>query len=120
MTAETTKPAYEGWALVELMGHRQTAGQVTEVEMAGTKVFRVDTPGQNGEPVATQFYSGSAIYCLTPCSEQVARQFLDSRPYNLPPAIELALSQPETPRIAGPDHDGDEDDGYGDDHGLPV
>ena len=108
MTVETNKPAYEGWALVELMGRRQTAGQVAEVEMAGTKLVRVDTPGPNGDPIATQFYGGSAIYCLTPCSEQVARRFLDSRPYNLPPAIELVLPVDGPKALPAPDDDYDD------------
>ena len=99
MTDEMTAPAYEGWALVELMGHRQTAGRVAEVEMAGTKLLRVDTPGDGDECIATQFYGGPAIYCVTPCKEEVARSFLDSRPYNLPPAIELVMPKPERPAL---------------------
>lgn len=110
MTVETTAPAYEGWALVELMGHRQTAGRIAEVEMAGTKLVRVDTPGQGDETIATQFYGGAAIYCVTPCTEDVARNFLESRPYNLPPAIELAMPKPERPALTHASDGADDED----------
>jgi len=63
--------SYRGWAIVELMGHRQTAGWVTEVTIAGTVLLRVDTPAPEGDGV------------------------LASQPYNLPPAVRLALPAPE-------------------------
>lgn len=90
--------AYEGWAIVELMGHRRLAGQVSEVEQYGSKLLRLDIPiaAADGQPEtsATQFYGGSAIYCVTPATEEVARALAerlgDPRPvmpvsYRLPP-----------------------------------
>jgi rubrerythrin len=64
--------AYEGWAIVELMGHRRLAGQVSQAEQYGAVFLRLDVPGPDGN-VATQFYGGGAVYCLTPCSEEAAR-----------------------------------------------
>jgi hypothetical protein len=70
---------FEGWAILELMGHRRLGGYVTETELAGQGVLRLDVPRplpwQHGEGpwVATQFYSPSALYCLTPTSEDAAR-----------------------------------------------
>lgn len=108
-TAATTEPAYEGWAIVELMGHRQTAGLVREVQMAGTTMLRVDTPGPSeAEVLATQFYTGPAIYCVTPCDEATARRLLERQPYNLPPAVRLVLPRDEQPALTAPDHDDDE------------
>lgn len=78
---------YEGWAILELMGHRRLAGQVSEVEIAGSKMLRIETPGPN--PV-TQFYSSAAIYCLTPTTEEVARAIAETNrptpvsPFELP------------------------------------
>ena len=66
MTENTT----DFWAIVELMGHRRLAGKVSEVEMFGTTLLRLDVPGTPG---STQFYGGSSIYCLTPVSEDLAR-----------------------------------------------
>lgn len=67
-----SKP-FEGWAIVELMGHRRIGGRVSEQEMAGTKMLRVEIPGDDATTYATQFYGGAAIYCLTPTTEEMAR-----------------------------------------------
>lgn len=83
---------FESWAILELMGHRRLAGKVTEQEIGGTNMIRIDVPG---DPPATQFYSSAAIYCITPTTEEIARQVAaSSRPepvaqWELPaPAIE--------------------------------
>lgn len=67
----TTAP-YKGHAVVELMGHRRLAGRVEEVQQYGVTMLRLDVPGPDGATVATQFYGGAAIYCLTPCDEATA------------------------------------------------
>lgn len=64
---------YEGWAVVEMLGHRRLGGRVSQVEMYGTALLRVDVPGEDGEIVATQLVGGQSIYALTPCSEEAAR-----------------------------------------------
>ena len=33
---------YEGWAILECMGHRERPGYVKEVELAGGKLLRID------------------------------------------------------------------------------
>lgn len=69
--------AFEGWAILELMGHRRLAGYVTDVEIAGGRMLRLDVPDEPGptgeEYAATQFYSPAALYCLTPTTEDIAR-----------------------------------------------
>lgn len=64
---------FDGWCVVELMGHRRLGGKVSAVEFGGTQLLRVDVPGEGDTVAATQFYGASAIYCLTPCSEEAAR-----------------------------------------------
>jgi hypothetical protein len=68
---------FEGWAILELMGHRRLAGWVTETELAGQGVLRLDVPREGAADddgwLATQFYAPSALYCLTPTSEETAR-----------------------------------------------
>lgn len=65
---------FEGWAILELMGHRRLGGYVRQVEMFGAAMCRLDVPGPaDGEVAATQFYGGSSIYCLTPTTEPMAR-----------------------------------------------
>jgi hypothetical protein len=65
--------AYQGWAIVELMGHRRLAGRVSEVTQYGTTQLRLDVPGEGDTIAATQFYSGGALYCVTPTDEKTAR-----------------------------------------------
>jgi hypothetical protein len=63
---------FEGWAIVELMGHRQRGGYVKDVEMFGGKLLRIDIP-VSSEATVTEFYGCSAIYALRPCSEEIVR-----------------------------------------------
>lgn len=91
METELKTEAYEGWAIVELMGHRVIAGQVSEASQFGAAMLRVDVPGRPGDGACvTQFYGGSAIYALTPCDEGAARKVLERR-YDLPEPVRLAL-----------------------------
>lgn len=63
---------FEGWAIVELMGHRQRGGYVKDVEMFGGKLLRIDIPVAD-DTMVTEFYGCTAIYALRPGSEQVVR-----------------------------------------------
>lgn len=70
--AETTDETFDGWAILELMGHRRLAGHVREQTIAGAAFLRIDVPS---EPPATQFYAPAAVYCVTPTTEELARSF---------------------------------------------
>jgi hypothetical protein len=75
MASETGREAFEGWAILELMGHRKLAGYVREVEMFGAALCRIDVPaGDDDAQAVTQFYTASAVYCMTPTTEAVARR----------------------------------------------
>jgi hypothetical protein len=65
---------FEGWAILELMGHRKLAGKLSEQTIGGCAMVRIDVPGEGDTTVATQFYSGAAIYCVTPTTEAIARK----------------------------------------------
>lgn len=112
---------FEGWAILELMGHRKLAGRVSEAVIGGGSFIRIDVPGENAD-VATQFYAPGAVYCITPCTEDLARRTAAGcRPapvteYDLPPRPRLrAASVPGCDDI--PDDDEDEEDV---DDGPPV
>jgi hypothetical protein len=79
---ESKAESFDAWAIVELMGHRQRAGRVREVEMFGGKLLRIDIPTDSGD--VTELYGASSIYALRPCSEEIARDackgFCDPRP----------------------------------------
>lgn len=62
-----------GWTVVELMGHRRLGAFVTEQEVAGHGFLRLEIPGDDGAPAATQFVSPASVYCLTPTTEAMAR-----------------------------------------------
>lgn len=80
---------FEGWCILELMGHRRLGGYVREAVVAGASFVRLDVPC---DPPATQFYSASAIYCLTPTTEEIARAMARAQAptpvqrWELPPA----------------------------------
>lgn len=61
------------WAIVELMGHNVVAGEVSEETVAGVAMLRVDVPAVGDQPAFTKFFSGSAIYGITPTDEATAR-----------------------------------------------
>lgn len=97
---------YEGWAILELMGHRRRAGRVAEVEMFGGKLLRIDIPAGDGE--VTEFYGASSIYSLRPASEEVARRTAaglgDPRPIQ-PVEYRLPAPRDDEPDFDTPDLD---------------
>ena len=106
-----TPPAFEGWAIVEVMGHRTRPGFVTEVEVAGGKLLRVDIPTVDGD--VTEFYGTASIYSLRPCSEEIAREAASERYGALrKPVNPMTYRDDEQTALPAPDDaDFDEDDG---------
>lgn len=70
------KKGFDSWAILELMGHRQLVGKLVEEEVAGQLMLRIDILDPDGGPdfKATQYYSASAVYAITPVSEIFARK----------------------------------------------
>ena len=100
-------PKFSEWAVLELMGHRRLAGKVTEEQIAGAGVLRLDVPGEDGQPGVTQYYSPSALYCITPTTEEIARKIAKA---NRPtPVHRYDLALPATVGVR-PDDDHDDDD----------
>jgi hypothetical protein len=44
---DDSKPPFEGWAFLELMGHRRLGGYVSEATVAGAGFLRIDVPGDD-------------------------------------------------------------------------
>lgn len=67
------------WAIVELMGHQTIAGQITEVQVAGCPMLRVDVPAvpadEHYEAITayTRFLGARAVYSIIPADETSAR-----------------------------------------------
>ena len=95
---------FSEWCVLELMGHRRLAGKVTEEQIAGAGVLRLDVPGADGQPDVTQFYSPSSLYCITPVTEEIARAM--AQRYRPEPVhrYELAALAP-APTTEDPDDD---------------
>ncbi len=73
MEAET----FSEWAILELFGHQRLAGMVTAVNLGGASFVRVDVPDiekEIGSPAKlSKFLNPSAIYSITPVTEETAR-----------------------------------------------
>jgi len=65
------------WALVELFGHSKIAGRITEQNIAGTNMLRVDVPETYTQPAFTRFFGASAIYAINPTDEVTAKYYAD-------------------------------------------
>lgn len=98
MSEENAK--FSGWAIVEIMGHSKEIGFVTTEYFGGPALFRIDQPSlpprtheltraqwvndklcdvgsrvERGElPGKTTYVGPSAIFRLTPCTEETARR----------------------------------------------
>lgn len=99
---------FEGWAIVELMGHRQRGGYVKDVEMFGGKLLRIDIPVETDKNV-TEFYGCSALYALRPCTEEIVRDHI-KRSYDgdVRPVRPVDYRESDQPRLGH--HTGDEDE----------
>jgi len=87
--------AFDEWAKVELFGHQVIVGRVTQAEIAGGAFIRVDVPVTNGNPAFTRFFGPSAIYSITPVTEQIARDLLQV--YRREPVTRYEMPQLSAP-----------------------
>lgn len=69
----TDSNGIRGWCVVELMGHVTLAGHVSEQEVGGTALLRIDVPGTEAGPAFTKMVGTSAIYGITPVDEETVR-----------------------------------------------
>lgn len=104
MSSVVEKQTFEGWAILELMGHRRLGGYVRQVEMFGGALCRIDVPASEDEPAATQFYSAAAIYCVTPTTEEMACRVAEG--YRPQPVNRWELPAPKPAKVRYDDGDG--------------
>jgi hypothetical protein len=101
--SELKQSTFEGWAVVEIFGHQRYAGFVTTEAFGQAVLFRVDVPplterervansceydskGQSIPPGSivkeeavpgySKLFGPSAIYALTPCTQEAAEKAL--------------------------------------------
>lgn len=73
----------KAWVLVELFGHKRVVGFLSEQNFPGGILLRVDIPDltKNGTIVRkgfTRYFGLSAIYSITPITEEAVRELLPS------------------------------------------
>jgi hypothetical protein len=111
---------FDAWGIVEVMGHKRFAGRITEQQLAGSALVRVDVPAvttRRGEPCNeySKLIGVGSIYCITPTTEEVARKAatvlaehdFSPLPVYIPEERQLAA-------VTAPQTDDD------DDHDLPL
>ena len=64
------------WAVVELFGHNQIAGIVSEDSIGGCSFVRVDVPPEDGLVGFTKWFGNGAIYSITPTDEKIVRAYI--------------------------------------------
>lgn len=90
MEASGKQPGFEHWAVIELMGHQQIAGFVTEATIAGGAFIRVDVPNPEGEgDLYTRYLGPSAIYAINPTTKEEVLSI-----------VGLLIPKPPTPRTS--------------------
>jgi hypothetical protein len=99
----------EGWAILELMGHRRLGGRLSEATIAGAPFLRIDLPDpqDSGKVAATQFYSPSAVYAITPTTAEIACAIAADAP---PPVTRWELKALAPPAAGDDDPDDDFED----------
>ena len=131
---------FEGFAIIEIMGHQKEIGYVTTAYFGGPALFRVDQPElperevtlqrpqyigaaycppgtvvkREALPAKTSFVGPSAVFRLTPCTEETARRAIE----HMIPVPLTVLSIPEKALITAghddDDMDSDPDSGFED------
>lgn len=91
MDEKPLEPPAQSWAILELMGHRQAIGTISETTIAGRQMLtiaRVDTEPEG----QVQHYGPESVYCLTPVTEDQARLLASQRykTHVVPPALTAA------------------------------
>lgn len=115
MTTEQDTTTFEGWAILELMGHRRLIGRLSTATIAGASFLRIDIPREDGTET-TQFYSPSAVYAITPTTEDLARRAAHLN--TVAPVSRFELPAPRVPEAvadAATGWDQEEDDDYSED-----
>jgi hypothetical protein len=103
--SEPTK--FEGWAVVEIMGHVRIAGRVREETQFGAAMIRVDVPAVDGHPAFTRYYHPQALYSLCPCDETTALSVAKHERH--PPIERWQMPILTRPAALASGHTGDDD-----------
>lgn len=90
----------ELWAIVEVMGHAQYAGRVSQYAELGVPLVRVEVPETRHQPAFEKLLGAAAVFRITPVEEEVARRAAEQ--FAVRPLALIHLPAVEPGRIAGP------------------
>lgn len=76
METHTEPGPFAEWAVIDLFGHVQLAGRVTEAQIGGCSFLRVDVPATAEWPAFTRFLGQGAIYSMTIVAKEVVYEVL--------------------------------------------
>ena len=108
-----SKDKFSTWAIIELFGHQQIAGEVNEYTIGSSTWIRVTVPATEKQETFDRFLNPSAIYAINPVDEQIAKMRankLEVAPvsrWDLPESIREAIKQHQESMTAGSDEDDD-------------
>jgi hypothetical protein len=119
--SESETEKFDQWAIVEIFGHAKFAGRVTEQAIGGASFVRVDIPAIDGYPAFTKLFGASAIYSITPVSEEIAckaAKYCYSEPISVYIPEDRQLMHQGQPFRKSDDRDNEDDEDDEDDEDL--
>lgn len=63
------------WAVVEIMGRRTRAGAISDAQLGGATLLRIEHPTRSdatGTEPLTEYYAPQAIFAIRPCTQEEA------------------------------------------------
>lgn len=64
---------FEGWVILEQLGHKRLGGYIREETIAGQGFLRIEIPDEGDKIQATQYIHPATVYAITPTTEAMAR-----------------------------------------------
>ncbi|HEX3539619.1 MAG TPA: hypothetical protein VHT75_04170 [Acidimicrobiales bacterium] len=65
------------WAVVEIMGRRTRAGLLSDAQLGGATLLRIEHPTRTdhtGTEPLTEYYGSDSIFAIRPCSREEAER----------------------------------------------
>jgi hypothetical protein len=101
---QNTQPAFDEFAILEVMGKTRLGGRVREQHVFGVAMIRIDIPDGKGGFKLTRFFHPQALFSVTLVGEKEATAVAA---YNdAPPVTRWEMTQKQLPGAR------DDDDGY--------
>lgn len=102
------------WAIVEIMGRRTRAGLISDTQIGGATLLRIEHPTRadhTGEEPLAEYYAPQAIFAIRPCSREDAERVAGwawTAPVD-PPALSPAFADVVDDYDDLDDHDDEEE-----------